>query len=369
MSKFAKCLIGALAVVAAGCGGSGGGTGGGTNVAFFMTDDLHAGYDHVWVTVKEVTLQKVGGGFTTVYADPTGVAVDLRSLRDASGRRFKFLGCDDDLSGQYTSVIVTLDDDVVLFPTGATTGLNRVFDGSVGGEKTLSANFPAQTFGEDNDDFVIDFDLSTWNENGSLVTDASIKVLSETDEDELEDGDRHERDDYEGVVSNLSGTPPDQTFTLTHDGSSVEVQLNANTEIDEDDDEGPLDLTNGAKVEVEGYFDPVLNKLVASKLEVEDSEDNDNEPEVQGNSLAVDAGAFSFDIDVDETDHFVPEGDPVHIATTGTTLFRLGNDQWVSREVFFGAFTNGTKVEVEGNYDPGTNTLTATKVKIEGEDD
>jgi hypothetical protein len=334
-----------------------------------MTDDLNAGYDHVWVTVKEVTLLKVGGGSTTVFADSPGVAVDLRSLRDASGRRFKFLGCDDDLNGQYSSVVVTLDDDVVLFPTGASTGQNRVFEGSVGGEKMLSADFPAQSFGEQDDDFVIDFDLSTWNENGSLVTDASIQVLSEDDEDELEDDGQHEHDDYEGVVSNLAGTPPDQTFTLVQDGSSVDVQLNANTEIDEDDDEGPLALQNGAQVEVEGYYDPVLNKLVATKLEVEDDDDDDDEPEVEGNATAINDGAFTFDVEVDETDHIVPTGDPVHVVTTDTTLFRLGDDQWVTRAVFFAAFAEGDEVEVEGTYDSGTNTLTATKVKLESDDD
>lgn len=369
MRIFAKCLLGALAIVAAGCGGSGGGSGGGTNVAFFITDDLHTGYDHVWVTVKEVTLQKVGGGFTTVFADTPGVAVDLRSLRDASGRRFKFLGCDDNLSGQYSSVIVTLDDDVVLYPTGSSTGQDRVFEGAVNGEKLLSANFPAQAFGEDNDDFVVDFDLSTWNENGSQVTDASIAVLSEDDEDELDDDERHEHDDYEGTVSNLAGIAPDQTFTLTHDGRSVEVQLNADTEIDEDDDDGPLVLENGAEVEVEGFFDPVLNKLIATKLEVEDDDDDDDAPEVEGNAASINDGAFTFDVEIDETDHFVPSGDPVHIATTDTTLFRLGDDQWVTRAEFFAAFAEGDEVEVEGTYDSGTNTLTATKVKLESEDD
>jgi hypothetical protein len=369
MNKFAICLLGVLAMLVAGCGGGGGGTGGGTNVALFMTDDLNTGYDHVWVTVQAVSLEKVGGGFTTVFADSTGVAVDLRSLRDASGRRFKFLGCDDNLSGQYSSVLVTLDDDVVLYTTGSSTGLDRVFEGSVNGEKVLSANFPAQVFSEDNDDFVVDFDLSTWNENGSLVTDATIKVLSEEDEDELDDEDRHDKDDYEGIVSNLAGIAPDQSFTLTHDGRSVDVQLNAETEFDEDDDEGPLVLENGVKVEVEGYFDPVLNKLVASKIEVEDEDDDDDMPEVEGDAININTDLFKFDVDVDETDHFVPQGNPVHVVTTETTLFRQGDETWVTREVFFSQLSSGTELEVEGTYDPNTNTLTATKVKLESEDD
>ena len=368
MNRMAKCLAGAIALVAAGCGGSGGSSANGTNLALFVTDDLNTGYDHVWVTIKEVSLQKVGGGFTTVFSNATGVAVDLRSLRDASGRKFKFLGCDDDLSGQYSSVVVTLDDDVVLYPTGATTGLSRVFAGSVAGEKTLSANFPAQGFGVEDDDFVIDFTLATWNENGSEVTDASIAVLPEGDEDELEDEGRHEEDDYEGLVSNLSGIAPDQSFTLTHDGESFQVQLNSQTEIDEDDDEGPLPLQNGVKVEVEGYFDPVLNVLVATKLEVEDEDDEDG-PEVEGNALNVNASEHTFDVAVEETDNLLPTGDPVHVVTTGTTLYRLPDETWVDAEAFFAALGSGDEVEVEGTYNPGTNTLTATKVKFESEDD
>jgi hypothetical protein len=72
---------------------------------------------------------------------------------------------------------------------------------------------------------------------------------------------------------------------------------------------------------------------------------------------------------VHDADHFVPVADPVHIATNDSTLYRGANEQWVTAAVFFGALTNGAHVEVEGTYDSNTNTLTATKVKLEGGDD
>src|SRR4051794_37231979 len=85
----------ALAVVA-GCGGGGGSTsstgggGGSSSVRLFATDDMSTGFDHVWVNIKQVSLVGASGD-QTLFTDPNGRLIDLKTLRDSAGRRFDLL--------------------------------------------------------------------------------------------------------------------------------------------------------------------------------------------------------------------------------------------------------------------------------------
>jgi len=368
--KLHRIFLAVTALAAlAGCGGGGGGGGSsssGSGGAFFITDDLNTGYDHVWVTIKKVELAKVGGGTTVVYSDSVGTTVDLRSLRDAQGRRFKLIGWDNKLSGQYNGVTVTLDDDVVLYPSGSTTGQARTFEGSSGGEKALSTTFAARTFGPGNDDLIIDFDLATWNDNGSQVTGANISVVTD---DSVSDDSRHDRENYPGTVSNIQGTAPNQTFTLTRGNHSVTVQTSADTEIHRSDSNGNSTLAAGQHVVVRGVFNTTTNMLEAAKIKITDGDNNDDDDdEANGTVSNINALAGSFDLTIEDVEEFQPSGDPIHVATTETTVFRSQSGLLMTKAEFFAALTNGANVEVEGVYNSGTNTLTATKIKLEGDD-
>ena len=368
MSKLAKVILGIVAVAAIGCGGGGGGgsSSNGDSGNIFLTDDLNTGYDHVWVTIKEVSLGKVGGGSTVVFSDPTGTTVDLRSLRDAQGKRFRFLSRDNGLSGQYDSVSVVLDDDVVLFTTGSSTGLARTFEGAVGGEKTLTATFSAREFGPGNDDLIIDFDLAAWSDNGTQVTGATI--LATADDVDFGDDNRHDRDNFPGFISGLSGTAPDQTFTLTRGNDTVVVQLSSDTEIHRSGGNGNPVLANGQHVVVRGHFDAASNMLVAERVKITGTSDDD-EDEAFGNVSNIDGNAGSFDLEVLDVEDFLPSGDPIHVTTGGQTTFRNNAGVTVTKEEFFAGLTAGAQVEVEGSYDFASNTLSATKVKIEDDGD
>ena len=70
---------------------------------------------------------------------------------------------------------MTLDDDLVLFPTGATTGLARTFVGSADGAKVLTATLSgSDRHFKGGPSLVVDFDLANWTDDGSSVT-AAIK--------------------------------------------------------------------------------------------------------------------------------------------------------------------------------------------------
>ncbi|MCC7230597.1 MAG: DUF4382 domain-containing protein [Fimbriimonadaceae bacterium] len=367
MKLFNRILAAAVLVAAIGCGGGGGGGGGaaGQSASIFITDNLIVGYDHVWATVKKVELNKVGGGTSVVYNDSLGTTLDLRSLRDGSGRRFKFLAREDNLSGQFEGVTVTLDDDVVLYPTGATTGQPRLFQGAVGGNKVLSAAFPAQAFGPGNDDLSIDFDLAQWNDNGTEVTDAVIVAV--LDDNSVDDPGRCDDDDYKGTISNLQGTAPDLTFTLTRNNMSFEVQCDANTRIHRSEGSGNPVLANGQRVEVRGKFLATTNVLDADKIKIEDANSAESD-EAQGTVSNLDAVAGSMKLDVYDADHFIPVSNPIDVASTDSTKYRARSGVIVTRAEFFALLSDGAHVEVEGDYDSGTNTLTAKKMKLEDGD-
>ena len=365
MKLFNKILAAAVLVAAIGCGGGGGGGGGGAagqSASIFVTDNLIVGYDHVWTTIKKVELNKVGGGTSVVYNDALGTTLDLRSLRDSSGRRFKFLAREDNLSGQYEGITVTLDDDVVLYPTGATPGQPRLFQGAVAGSKVLSATFPAQAFGPGNDDLSIDFDLAQWNDSGTEVTDAVIVAV--LDDNSVDDPGRCDDDDYKGTISNLQGTAPDLTFTLTRNSMSFKVQCDVNTQIHRSEGSGNPVLANGQRVEVRGKFSATTNILDADKIKIENSSSSDDD-EAQGTVSNLDGVAGSLKLDVYDADHFIPVSNPINVTSTDTTKYRARSGVIVTRAEFFALLVDGTHVEVEGDYDAGTNTLTAKKMKLE----
>ena len=360
-------LLGVTAAfVAIGCGGGGSGGGPGassSSATVFFTDDLSTNYDHVWVKVKSVSLGKVAGGSSTVFSSANGATVDLRSLRDPSGRRFKFIARDERLSGSYNSVTVTLDEGVVLFPTGSSTGLSRTFEGSTGGNKTLSIGFAAREFSSANDDLIVDFDLSTWNENGTQVTGANIKAIA-TDNG-LDDQDRHEADEYKGTLGALSGTAPNQTFTLNRGTDSFIVQTSSTTSIFRSG-VGNAVLANGQLVEVRGTFDASTNRLLANRVKIEDGTFDDNE--AYGTVSNINGSAGTLDLSVSSA-YFLPTGDPVHVVTTVGTTYRSRSGVFVDKATFFASLQAGDFIEAEGNYNSGSNVLTAQKLKMEDGND
>ena len=262
MMRFRSYSALALAALAmAGCGG-GSTSGGGTStksarIGVFVTDDLGA-YDHVWVTVKSVVL--VGpSGSTAVYDDPTGKLVDLAGLHGTTGSIFEFLGLGSAPAGTYTRALVTLDDNLTLFPAGATVALDRTFKGATGGSKVVEVEVEGQ--GEEiagDDSLVIDFDLSRWTDDGTTVT----AVAAVRGHEGLDDVARHKGEEAKGTISGLTATG----FTLTGRGLPITVTIDANTAVFG----GATALANGQRVEVRGAFATANQTLAATSVKVED---------------------------------------------------------------------------------------------------
>lgn len=351
-----------LLLVAIGCGGGGvsGGGGGSTGSgAIFMTDNLDS-HDHVWVTIKKVVLTGAGGD-ATVFNDATGKTVDLRTLRDGSGERYSFLASTP--AGSFTRVAVTLDKTVTLFGSGSSTGLVRQFAGNDGTNVVMTLTFGApRSFGTGSG-FALDFSLSDWTDNGTTVSGAPF--LKEGSGSGLHDNSRHEREDYEGTIQNLSGSAPDQTFTLTNGVRSVAVITSASTIVFNSNGNPSPALANGKRVEVRGSFSLTQNAIIADVVKIEDANHGQGEAEVKGNASNIDANAGTLTVDATRTHHFQPNQSTVDVVTTQSTVYFSHGGLSLTKAEFFAALANGQEVEAEGTYDSGTNTLTARKLKLE----
>lgn len=355
-----RYLIGLLAllIMIAGCGGSGASgnvnTGGG---AIFATDSVDNNA-HVWVTIEKVVLTSATGN-VTVFDDPTGITIDLRTLADINGKRYSFLSGVPD--GTYTGINVTVDKTVTIFVNGNPNGFTRVFAGNNGTTATLSLTFAQpKTLGAGSN-LVLDFDLGDWDDNGTTIS--GNPFLKEGDGNGLNDPNRHEHDEHHGTIANLTGTAPDQTFILVRGNMGVSVTVNANTMILNSGGTMNPVLSNGEQVTVDGAYSVATNSILADWIEIR--RDHVHHREAEGTVSTINSAQGSFTLTVRHADGFHPGTTDITVNTTGTTTFQAAHGLTLTQAEFFAAVQAGSRVHVEGTFDSSTSTFTATKVRLQ----
>lgn len=373
MRKITLWILFVLALIAAGCGGGGGGSASGA-ASIFLTDDLSTNYSAVWVKIFRVELVRQGGDRVTVYEDSVGKVINLRALNDGSPR-YAFLGKDGVPEGTYTGVRFTLSKDCSLLPNGSDNTLPRVFDDpyinpSNANQAILTINFSSpKTVTGDSNDFICDFVLSDWTEDGTKVRNCKVE---DGPRGGIDNRDRHEHDDWEGTIAELSGVAPDFTFVLRlRSGNSITVTTDSLTAIFNGNGAPNPQLANGKRAQVRGIFTPSTRTVAATSVKIRTGENNGEDPhEAKGLAKEVSAEAGTFDIVFGRAEGFTPVASFVHVTTTETTRFFSHGGVLLTREQFFGILTGGGKrVEAEGTWNADTNTLAAVKAKIEDEDD
>jgi hypothetical protein len=371
VNRISWLAIAGLAAVLVGCGSGGGGSssgGGSTQVGVFVTDSFREDYSHVWATIFSVDLIDSNNNAVNVFSDSTGVIIDLKTLRDANGQRFAFLSTATIPAGTYTKVQVTLAPSLNLIPVGQTTGTTLQLDASLprdaNGNAIVTFNLPAPRQISGSDDVVVDFDLA----NFRILLGKIVPSLKEGGKTGLNDKNRHEEEIYEGTVSGLSGTAPNFTFTLTRGNRSVTVTTDVNTVIFNANSAPSPTLANGKRVHVTGKFDTTTSTLAATSIKIQ-SDQQAEHPELKGTASNINSAAGTFDVTVSKTHGLVPKNAVVHIVTTTDTVFRGGSGVLMTSTDFFAALTAGANVEAEGTFDANTSTLTATRVKLDDENE
>lgn len=355
-------LLGLILAIA-GCGGGGASStvnsGGG---AMFATDSLDNNA-HVWITIDQIVMTSASGNIT-VFDDPNGIAIDLKTLRDSSGERYSFLA--NVPQGAYTGLQVTVDKNVTIFPNGSSTGVTREFAPNNGTTATMSLTFsPPQNIGP-NSNFALDFDLGDWDDNGATIT--GTPFLKSGTGSGLNDPNRHEKDEFNGSVANLGGTAPAQTFVLVRGRTGVAVTVNANTIVYGSDPNVSAALANGQRVTVDGSYSVADNAILADWIEIHSGNDNGHPRDVEGSVSTINSVQGTFIVTLHDAHGFHPDNTQVTVQTNGSTVFRARHGMALSQADFFAAVQNGSEVHVEGTFDASTSSLTATRVRLEDHD-
>ena len=374
-------ILGISILALTGCGGSNTGgllnpNVGASRATILLTDSPREDYDHIWATVYHVELIPQGGGTPVVVFDnAAGVQIDLKTLRDATGAKYSFLSSATLPAGTYTGASVTIGKTMQLFPRGVTTGTTVTVATTTAtppiavdasGNPLIPITFRSpKTFSATVTNVCLDFNLAKFIIRGSQV----IPSVVEGDGVGLTNPSQHEQGESLGTVSNLSGTAPTQTFTLTQTSgtvvTTVTVVTTASTAI-----RGAA-LANGGSIEVTGTLDPTTQNLVATEIEVKGAGGNgqDNHgPLVMGAVTVPDATAGTFTIATSKIRGFasVPTQTTVNVVTSATTIFYADNGSILTQATFFpalAALATPTAI-VQGTYDATSNTLTATTVKV-----
>lgn len=364
-------ILGLLAGVAtlAGCGGgstSSVATNGTGRAAVLLTDSPREDYAHIWATIYHVELVPSSGSNVVLYDSAAGTQIDMKTLRDATGQRFSFLGSAAIPNGTYTGVRITIGSTMQLFQNGTAVGNPLPVDSSVpvdsSGKPIITVTFrSAKTLGTGTTNLIVDVDLAHFVIKNSKVIPAIVKGL----ETGINDATRHNDGDYQGTVRALSGTAPVLTFTLTKgDSTTVTVVTTASSAI-----YGYGTLANASIVEVNGTLDPTTQNLVATQIEICPSGSGGvpsdiSSPRAAGTASSLDATAGSFTLTISRSHGFTPSQTTLNVITSRSTNFVADGGLTITQAAYFAALAATPDTAVVGSYDSGTNTLTATTVKI-----
>jgi Domain of unknown function (DUF4382) len=367
---FLGAIAGLASVVAlAGCGGSGGNTNitRSTQTTLYVTDSPREDYAHVWATIYHAEIVAQDGTKTVLFDDTAGHTIDLKTLRDESGALYSFLGSATLASGTYTGVNVTVGTTMQLIKKGATTGDSVPVDAAIpldaNGHPVLSVTFkkPKVVTATSGTSVVVDFDLARFIVRNSKV----LPTLVEGTGEGLGRADRHRKSDNHGTVSNLTGTAPNLSFTLTRrDGTTVIVNTTAATALS-----GTTAIADGSVVAVVGTVNSTTQVLVATSVEVRPagSAIGVRTPHVHGTASAIDATAGTFSLAIVRAGGFTVTTTSVKVVTNASTTYQGDAGATQTQVEFFASLATMPNVSVEGTLDSATNTLTATRVKVDDE--
>jgi hypothetical protein len=348
----------------AGCGGGGASSAfDGTRV--FAQDDTNKSFSHVWVTIDKVTLN--GSSSTTTVFDDTAIGgrvVDLRSLWNdqSNAPQFLLLGQTNSSAGSYQSVSVTLEPGVSVVPSGSSSGVNATLGGS-GQPVTFTATIPS---GGQGNSVVVDFNLSKWTLTGTTLSAPAGQYIAVPIGTGVGSGNQHVGFQYFGQVGNLSGTAPNQTFTLNDGPHAVgTVQTGPSTVIYNIDGSANPALADGQQVLVAGKFDPAVNAIVATSVQILPTGTKVTTPHVMGVVTADDPNAGTLTVQPGFALMFLPGSASMQVAVSSSTTFMDASGVTDTEAEFFAAVTPGTtQIVASGTISGGV--LQATTIKIIG---
>ena len=370
MKRSKLCQLGLFVLLVLslfGCGGGGGTLSGVFNL--FITDDASAQYSGVWVKLYKAQLMGDGGKSVVLFSSPEGVTVNLRQLNDGASK-FLLLAPGTVPDGTYNKVQFEVNKTVNLTAMGSGVASTATFPNALdnpAGNSLLTANLSPNIVMPGASKVVIDFDLHNWNVVNGVIT----PVLRHHDGTGLQDGSRHERFSYRGIIGNLAGTAPLQTFDLAlKTGGVMHVTTDDTTDIvGQGDNAG---LVGGRDAEILGVFDPTANSVKANIIHYVSANETSDLAKASGKGSNADATAGTFDLAPKYTKGFAPKGDHIGVTTDGNTQYKGKHGASLTKDAFFAAFAAAganAEIDLDGAYSDGANSILAKDIHIENDAD
>jgi len=364
MKKALACsFILATLLAFSGCGGSGGVSGTDSSVGtvgIFLTDGFQEDYEHVWVRIHKIELLDSEGMSRVAYESSEGASLDVKSLHDERGGKFFHLADAALPPGTYLQVRVTLRDEIGLIRKGETKGELKHFTKTILdlGDAVVTFDLnPPLVFPSGEDRLIIDFDLEKFSfDNEGNV----IPALRHGDDTGFDSPDRHQAQEYEGIVTSLD--TGSFMLDLVESGSSRVLYDDATFVFEEtlaDPSQEQSDsFKNGQSVEVEGRYDPAQKSILATAIGILKTEKPAGGVELSGIARSVDIQNNNLVLtEVQNPRGFIPTETSVKIVWGDNTLLRRG-----SENVKEDTLKENIILKAVGVYDKGTNTIHASHI-------
>lgn len=335
-------------------------------LTLFATDDFSDDYSAVWVRVYQVDLVDSGGVSVTVFSSKDGETINLSALSDGQPI-YKLLGTIQVPVNTYVLANVIVNPELRVVPRGSRTAQVVFFDSGFSSSSVRSripVRFDAPLLISRETNLTLDFDLSQWR----LIDGTVIPVVVNGKNDGILDPSRHTSGIAKGFISCLTGPLGTRHFILTFaDGRSVSATTNSSTIIYHEDGTGNPVLVDKQLVEITGTYDPTTRTVAAAEIQIDDYT---TDQKVVGPVEWM--TQYAMKVNVRFLSGLFPYETEISVRITSDTQTYISGGLEISMNAFldyYNAITNSgpqLEVEVEGQYDEGTRTLVATRIRAKG---
>ncbi|MBC7807592.1 MAG: hypothetical protein H7145_15775 [Akkermansiaceae bacterium] len=341
-------------------------------------------YAHVFVTVHKVELVSADDQAFPVWANDAGRVVDLATLRDATGERLALLGGipAPGVTGKktYKRARITLGNSITFLKRGETSGKPTPIDDAVGrddeGRRVLTVLIDRpRDLGNGKEDLILAFDRSAFVFADGRVTPSVREARGGISTDPA----RQESAMFVGTVSEATagGDGPERVFALTPDagarGENFLVWLRSSAPFYRADGKPSPALTDGARVAVRGRLQPSTKRILAESVAVlAEGEKPGDIASVTGTASNANSEGGTFTVAVKDTLRVDPAYAEITVTLGEGAVLRSVSGLPVTRDEFFTALKKagaGEYAEAEGEYEPTTGVLTASRVRLAGTQD
>ena len=328
-------------------------------------------YAHVFVTVYKVELVSADEQSFPVWADDAGRVVDLAAIGGKGEVATLGAVAVPGVTGKktYKRARITLGKAITFFKNGETTAKPMPIDDAVGRDDegrpviTMVLDRP-RDLGNGKEDLVIGFDRAAFT-----VADNRVTPSVREGRGDAVNADKQSATYLTGVVSESTagGDGADRVFVVTPDGGARgETQVvwmkSAAPFFRADGKPSPV-LSDGVRVAVRGVLQNNTKRLVAQSVALlAEGDKPGDEQTIRGTATVVNPDSGSLTVAITGLRGIEPAYTESVVLVGTDAVLRGTSGLLETKEAFF-AGLKGASIEADGDYEPTTGVLTATRLR------